>query len=118
MFLFSLLHGEDATAKASELGQFLLDLLQAFQSLTVSDLSFLLVATVIPVLVVQFFDLRNLAAEACDLFANNFDIIHAFKNSASAASIVFSNLGWNFNTGVKGSTSLPQLSAHPLGLFV
>ena len=91
MFFFSLLHGKDATAKASELGQFLLDLLQAFQSLTVSDLSLLLVAIVIPVLVVQFFYLRDLAAEARDLFAKNFDMIHAFKNNLSATGIVVHN---------------------------
>lgn len=69
------------SAKASELSQFLLDLLQAFKPLAVSDLSLLLVGTVLPILVVQFFDLCDLVAEAGDLFAKDFDVVHALQDS-------------------------------------
>jgi hypothetical protein len=88
MFFLSLLDREDAAAKASELRQFLLDLLQPLKSLAVRDLSLLVVVAVAPVLLAQFFDLCDLVAEAGDLFAKNFDMIHGFKNNPSATDII------------------------------
>ena len=78
VFFFSLFDRKNSTVKASELGQFLLNLLQAFKPLAVSDLSLLLVATVMPILVVQFFDLCDLVAEADDLFKKRLDVIHSY----------------------------------------
>ena len=78
VFFFSLFDRKNSTVKASELDQFLLDLLQAFKPLAVSDLSFVVFAIVTPMVVVQFFDLCDLVAEARDLFAKHFNVIHSF----------------------------------------
>ena len=74
MLLFPLFDRENSSAKASELDQFLLDFLQPFLPLAVSDLSLFVcsISTVKAILVVQFLKGCDLVAEAADLFAKHF----------------------------------------------
>ena len=71
VLLFPFFDGQNAPAKASESGKFLLNLLQPFVSLAVSDLSLCFVAILTggtSVLGVQLLNLSDLGAETPDLF--------------------------------------------------
>jgi hypothetical protein len=63
VLFFPLLDRENASAKTSELTQFLLDFLQPFKPLAVSDLSLGSIAALTPILVFQFLNLCDLVAE-------------------------------------------------------
>ena len=74
MLLLHLFHGLCSWAKASELGEFLLDGLEPFMPLAVSDLSlgFMAPTPSKPILIVQLFEVCNFAAETLNLFAQDF----------------------------------------------
>ena len=59
--------------------QLLLDCLQAFMPLAVSDLSISLVPLKTPIPFVQLLNFSDLPTETPDLFAQNFEIIHVIR---------------------------------------
>jgi hypothetical protein len=67
VLLLRLFYGTNLSAKGSELAKFLLDCLQTFMPLAVSDLSIGLLPTFLPILLVQPLNLRNLQTETPDL---------------------------------------------------
>jgi hypothetical protein len=69
--LFPLFDRENSAAKVGELDQFVLDFLQPFKPLAVSDLSRRFVAAVKPILVIQLFEVSDLVAETSDFFAKH-----------------------------------------------
>jgi hypothetical protein len=82
MLFLALFEGDDFVAQVGELSQFVLDFLQPFLSLTVSDLGLNLVAALISrssILGMQFHKVCDLAAETRNLFAKHFDVIHKDK---------------------------------------
>jgi len=68
---FPLFHRENSSAKVSELAEFLLDGLEPFMPLAVSDLSFCSVVALTPILIVQFLKVCDLGAEMPDFFTKN-----------------------------------------------
>ncbi len=68
VLLLHLLYGTNLPAKAGELGKFLLDRLQAFIPLAVSDMSTGVISVGTPILLVQLLNLSNLQSETPDLF--------------------------------------------------
>jgi hypothetical protein len=68
VLLLRLFYGTNLSAKGSELAKFLLDCLQTFMPLAVSDLSIGLIPAFSPILLVQPLNLRNLQTETPDLF--------------------------------------------------
>ena len=79
VLFFPLFDGEHPSAKASELGQLLLDRLQPFVSLTVRDLSRGFVATLTPVLLVQFLKVSDLGPEPPNLVAKHCQVVHTTR---------------------------------------
>ena len=79
MLCFPLFDRENSSAKASELGKFLLDGLQPLMPLTVSDLSLWFISTSKPKSVVQLLNLSDLGAETPNLFAKHFEVIHTVR---------------------------------------
>ena len=82
MLFFPLFDGENSSSQASELDQLLLNFLQPFKPLAVGDLRLSFVASLTPILDVQFLKLCDLVAETGDLFAKHCQVIHAYQNSA------------------------------------
>jgi len=81
VLFFSFLDRENSAAKASELDQFLLDRLQALKPLAVSDLRFGGKAAMTSgpsILLIELLKLRDLSAEAPNLFAKHFEVIHSY----------------------------------------
>jgi len=68
---FPLFHRENSSAKVSELAEFLLDGLEPFMPLAVSDLSLCFVVALTPILIVQFLKVCDLGAETPDFFTKN-----------------------------------------------
>ena len=96
MLIFHLFHG--TLSKASDLGEFLLDGLLPFMPLAMSDLSLRFISTTTPrkpILVVQLLKVCDLVAETPDLFAKDFEVIHAYQNSASGPIERLSGCGEN-----------------------
>ncbi len=87
VLLFHLLDGTNSSAKVSELGEFLLDCLQPFMPLAVSDLRLCFISALTPILVIQFLKVSDLNAETPDLFPKHCQMIHTIKNSSSTASL-------------------------------
>jgi hypothetical protein len=83
MLLFSFFDGENASAKASELSQFLLDRLKPFLPLAVSSVSLRFISPPTSILVVQLLNLSDFGAQAADLVAKHFEVIHTIKNNLS-----------------------------------
>ena len=81
VLFFPLFDRENSSAKASELGEFLLDRLQPFLPLTVSDLSLWFMSAFTSVLIVQLLNLSDLSAETRNLFSKYSQVIHAIKNN-------------------------------------
>jgi hypothetical protein len=79
VLFFPLLDGEHPSAKAGELGKFLLDRLQPFVSLAVRDLSRGFVATLTPVLLVQFLKVSDLGPEPPNLVAKHCQMVHTTR---------------------------------------
>jgi hypothetical protein len=71
-----LFDGYNFVAKISELDQFLLNCLQPFVPLAVSDLSISVVPALTPIPFVQILNLSYLPTEMPDLLAQNFEVIH------------------------------------------
>ena len=74
VLFFPLFDRENSSAKVNELDQFLLDFLQPFMPLAVSDLSLGSIAaltTRTPILIIQFFKVCDLVAKTLDLFAKH-----------------------------------------------
>ena len=82
MLFFPLFNRENSSSKASELDQFLLDFLQPFEPLAVSDLSLSFVASLTPILDIEFLKLCDLVAQTGDLFSKHCQVIHAYQNNA------------------------------------
>ena len=68
---FPLFHRENSSAKVSELAEFLLDGLEPFMPLAVSDLSLCFVVALTPIPIVQFLKVCDLGAETPDFFTKN-----------------------------------------------
>jgi hypothetical protein len=68
---FPLFHRENSSAKVSELAEFLLDGLEPFMPLAVSDLSRCFAVALTPILIVQFLKVCDLGAEMPDFFTKN-----------------------------------------------
>jgi hypothetical protein len=86
VLFFPLFDRQNSSAKVSELGEFLLDGLQPFMPLAVSDLSLCFILTPTPrkpILIVQLLKVCDLVAETPDLFAKDFEVIHGYQNSSS-----------------------------------
>jgi hypothetical protein len=80
VLFFSFFDRQNSPAKASQLDQFLLDRLQPFKSLAVSDLRFGGKAALTSgpsILLIERLKLRDLSAEACNLIAKHFEVIHS-----------------------------------------
>ncbi len=81
VLFFSFFDRQNSPAQTSELDQFLLDRLQPFKPLAVSDLRFGGVAALTSgpsILLIELLKLRDLSAEASNLFAKHFEVIHSF----------------------------------------
>ena len=82
VLFFPLFDRENSSAKVNELDQFLLDFLQPFMPLAVSDLSLGSIAALTPrtpILIIQPFKVCDLVAKTLDLFAKHFNVIHAIR---------------------------------------
>lgn len=77
MLLLHLFDGKNLAAKASELGQFLLNFQQPFLPLAVSDLGLCFILISKTKLFVQLLDVRDLRTETPYLFPKNIKMIHA-----------------------------------------
>lgn len=66
-------------AKASELDKFLLDCLQTFLPLDVSDLSLRAIPAMKLMFFVQFLNLSNLLSETRNFFPKNSEVIHTTR---------------------------------------
>lgn len=76
VLFFPLLDGKNLAAEVRELDEFLLDFLQAFLPLAVSDLGLGLVPAAKPIVLVQLLNLGYLRSETPYLFPKNIDVIH------------------------------------------
>ncbi len=81
VLLLHLFYGTDLPAQAGELGEFLLDPLQPFMPLAVSDMSIGIVSVLTAILLVQLLDFSNLSPETPDLCPQNLKMIHETKDS-------------------------------------
>jgi hypothetical protein len=82
VLFFPLVQPRGVVAKVSELDQFLLDFLQPFKPLAVSDLCLGSIAALTPrtpILIIQPFKVCDLVAKTLDLFAKHFNVIHAIR---------------------------------------
>ena len=68
---FPLFHRENSSAKVSELAEFLLDGLEPFMPLAVSDLSLCFVVALTPILIVQSLKVCDLGAETPNFFTKD-----------------------------------------------
>ncbi len=76
MFFSHLLEREDLLAEVGQLEKFLLNLLQAFMSLAMSDLGLGSIGSLKPVRLILLADISDFRAETRNLFAKNFQMIH------------------------------------------
>jgi len=76
VLIFHLFAGKDSATKASELGKFLLNCLEALVPVAVSDLGFSVIAILKPILFIQILDLSNLRTETPYPFPKNIKVIH------------------------------------------
>jgi hypothetical protein len=83
MLLFHLFDGPNLPAQTCDLRKFLLDSLQPFLPLAVRHLSMRLVSSPTPILLVQHSNFSNLFPQTRDLVPQNFEVIHAIKNTVS-----------------------------------
>jgi hypothetical protein len=79
---FPLFDRQNSAAKTRELGEFLLNRLQAFLPFTVSHLGLRVIAACTSILFVQRLNLSDLGADVLDLFAKHCKVIHTLKNNA------------------------------------
>ncbi len=79
MFLHPLFHRQDLVPQLSQLVQLLLNLLQAFMSLTVGNLGVGQIPASQSILLVQFLNLGDFDPEPAYLVAENFEMIHAIR---------------------------------------
>jgi len=63
------------------LGKFLLDRLQPFVPLAVSDLRLLFIQAALSVRLIQLYNMSDFRSETCDLFLKNVEVIHTIKDS-------------------------------------
>lgn len=77
VFFFSLLDRENLAAEVRKLDEFLLDFLEAFLSLAVSDLGFGVVAAAKAILLIQLLNVGDLVAKTPNFFTKNIQMIHA-----------------------------------------
>lgn len=82
MLCFPLFDRQNSAAKTGELGEFLLNRLQAFLPFTVSQLGLRVIAACTSILFVQGLNLSDLGADVLNLFAKHCKVIHTIKNSA------------------------------------
>lgn len=76
MFLFHLFHRKNLAAKTGELGKFLLNRLQPFMPLTVSELGFRFIPLSEPILMVHLLNVSDLCTKTAYLFPKNIEVIH------------------------------------------
>lgn len=77
VLLFHLFDRKDFLAKVRELDKFLLNFLQPFMPLAVSDLGLCFIPTSKPILFIQFLNVRDFCPKTPDLFAKNIKVIHS-----------------------------------------
>ncbi len=82
MLRFSLFDRQNSAAKTGELGEFLLNRLQAFLPFTVSYLGLWVIAAGTSILFVQHLNLSDLGADVLNLFAKHCKVIHTIQNNA------------------------------------
>jgi hypothetical protein len=83
VLVFPVFERENLSAKASKLGEFLLDFLQPILPLGVGKLRMCVLCAFTTILLVQFFKACDFRAETSNLFAEDFEVIHAIKDTAS-----------------------------------
>lgn len=76
VFAFYLFDGKHPASQILDLRQFLLNCLQAFVPLAVSDLGLCIVSASQAVFLIQFMNLSDLVAETSNLVPKNFQMIH------------------------------------------
>lgn len=76
MLVFHLFNRENLAAKTSELGKFLLNCLQPFLPLAVSNLGLGSIPISKAILIIQFLNLSDLRTETPYLFTKNIQVIH------------------------------------------
>jgi len=79
VLVFSLLNRKDLLAEVRHLKKFLLNLLQAFLALAVSDLGLCRVRGAKAILLVQFLKVSDLLAKTPDFFSKNLKVIHRIR---------------------------------------
>jgi hypothetical protein len=79
VFFFHLFYGQNSSAKVSQLGEFALDRLQTFMSLTVGNLSGGFVSPLTAILPIQLLKVSDLGAETRNLFPKDCYMIHATR---------------------------------------
>jgi hypothetical protein len=77
MLLFHLLNRNHFAAEVGQLGKLLLDGLEPFVSLSVSDLRIGSVAPLSPILLIQFLNVSDFRAKPPYFFAKHFEVIHS-----------------------------------------
>jgi len=76
VLLFHLFDGKNLATKASELGKFMLNCLEAFMPVAVSDLGLSVIPISKPILFIQLLDVSNLRTETPYLFPKNIKVVH------------------------------------------
>jgi hypothetical protein len=79
---FSLFDRQNSAAKTGELGEFLLNRLQAFLPCTMRHLGLWVIAAGTSILFVQHLNLSDLGADVLNLFAKHSKVIHTIQNNA------------------------------------
>jgi len=87
---------DDSSAEVSDLRQFLLDGLKAFQSLTMGNLSLRVALRLAAILFVRFLKSGNLRAETSNLFSKDSQVIHPSRITYSRLDPRVSKRGWSF----------------------
>src|SRR5438270_885830 len=99
MRFLHLFDGLHFAAESRELGKFLLDGLQPFVSLAVSELSFGSGPAFSSILLVQFLDLSDLRTKTPDLFPKHFQMIHVVRITHLESSVYCRSIDPRFKAG-------------------
>ena len=81
MPLLHFFDGTNSPAKAGNFYKFLLDCFQPLVPLAMRNLSLRIISTAASILLVQLLKLCDLGAEAGDLFAKHFEVVHNHQDS-------------------------------------
>jgi hypothetical protein len=76
---FHLFHGKNPATQITDPGEFLLDYLQPFMPLAMSDLRLGSMPLAPSVFLIQFLNVYDLGTETRNLFAKHFQVIHTIR---------------------------------------